>query len=320
MADVRNDRQDTILLGLIIIGGALIFIATYFLQIVLFIGALLLGAGIGFLISVALGHTGKRWGYAGFLELIVVTVSFRFLFGSPFSFDPWRGAFAYFNVVAPVSSGFRSTLWIVVAVTTVVATGVWSALNERSDWDDSSEKVQNGATQAWSEIIELFFWAPRSLATRFFDDRALATYGVIAVVMVGLGGLGFYYRATSMMTFEVVLNAAILLGALALFRESLLNAATQEIFRTETMTSQRLARIEANRIEQQAKEERRRLEADNQAREQEKRRLEYAKARKIAQDKERLLKEAIEDARPGQGKRTDLTPINEIDLGEDDLF
>jgi len=320
MSDSRNNPQETFFLLFILIVGALIVIATYFLQIVLFIGAALLGAGLGFLLSRALGHMGKRWGYAGVLELIVTAVGFRFLFGSPFAFDSWRGAFTYFGQGSPVSPGYRDVLWVVVGVVTILATGVWSAVKESPYWNDDSETAQNGATQVWSEITELLFWGPGQLAKRFYSGRAIVSYGIVAMATGGLAALGFYLHRSTVMTSEVLLNSAVLAGTLTLFRGLLLDAVRQEICRAKRMTEKRLARIETDRLEQMRRDEERRIATEKQAREQEKRAAEYAEQRRVAEAKARLLKEAIEEARPGQGKRTDLTAINEKDLRDDDLF
>jgi len=320
MADSRSNPQETVFLGFILIVGALIVIAMYFLQIVFFIGAALLGAGLGFLLSRALGHMGKRWGYVGILELIFMVFGFRFLFGTPFAFDSWRGAFTYFGQGSPVSPGYRDVLWIVVGVVTIVATGVWSAVKESGRWNDDSETAQNGATQVWSEITELLFWGPELLAKRFFSGRAIVSYGVLAVMTVGLGAGGYYLYGSAVMSSEVLLNLAVLVGTLTLFQGVLLGAARQDVCRAQRVSEKRLARIETDRLEQLRRDEERRIATEKQAREQEKRAAEYAEQRRVAEEKARLLKEAIEEARPGQGKRTDLTAINEKDLRDDDLF
>jgi len=320
MASSRSNPQETFFLFVVIVVGAIIVIATYFLQIVFFIGATLLGAGLGFLVSRALGHMGKRWGYAGIFELILVAVGFRFLFGIPFAFDSWRGAFTYFGQGSPVSPRYRDVLWIVVGVVTMVATGVWSAVKESPYWDETSEETQNGATQMWSEITELLFWAPKLLAKRFFSGRGIASYGVVITATAGLGACGFYLRESTVMAPEILLNTAILVGVLTLFREPLSGATRREVCRAEWRIEKRLARIEANRLEQLRLDEERRIVAEKQEREQEKRAAEYEEKKRVELEKARLIKEAIEEARPGQGKRTDLTAIHEKDLRGDDLF
>lgn len=320
MSESSSNRGDTLMFILVLSVGAFIFIATYFAQIILFLGAALLGAGLGFFVSGSVRRLGKRWGYVGVLELAIVAMFFRFLLGTPFSFDSWRGVFTYVGLVAPIAQGFRDVLWLVVAIVTVVAAFLWPIWRASQPWNEESEKVQNEATIGWSEIAELFFWAPEEFVRRYFSGRAFAPYALMALFSLGLGILGYYLRVRAEMATQVLLNGAILLWVISLFRDPLLSSIKEEEFRIEGVVSKRLAMEESQKLAGQELDERMRIEAELRAREREASDAKYAKARKLEEEKEKLLREAIEEARPGQGKRTDLIPINEKDLRDDDLF
>ena len=311
------------LIGVVIL-VVFVLIFTYAVQIFSFLGAVLIGALLGMFVSLALGHLGKRCGYAGVLELVLIGLIFRFWVGLPFAFDHWPGVNQSLGLGPYLSDDFRGFLWVVLGVAALISCIAFSVMWSDSDEDkagrEDSDQIQNGVAHGWSQIVEFFFWVPSWISRRFFGGREIADYFTMALVIAGIVGNSLYFFGESPLKFQMSMSAAIFLWAISVFRRPLKNAINLEALRIERVVAKRLEKEAAMQQRQREQDEKRRIEFENQAREDAIRAANSAKARQLALDKQRLLKEAIDEARPGQGKRTDLKPINEKDLRDDDLF
>jgi hypothetical protein len=316
----QHDTQTSILFVVVMGIFAAIGIANYYQVILMVAVSIMVGTATGYLLSGGVGHLGRRYGHTGILEILFTLLLFRFLFGTPFGQETWRGFFLYLRRGTPgAMAGFTNGFWILTLFATVVAMIVWIAVSAEEKEGGEENQIEN--VSIWSGLGESVFFVPKFIGGLARPGRStLVSYMVQALLIAVLMGLGVYLRTQSILTSEILLNLAIIMGAFAVFKEPLQNALREENQRIEDVKAANLALAEVRRRERERLEEEKRVLGEERELSRIKSDAEIAKRRRHWEEKERLLTEAIKEAKPGQGKRTDLGPVNEKDPWDDDLF
>jgi hypothetical protein len=299
---------------------AAIGIANYYQVILMVVGSLLVGTATGYLLSGGVEHLGRRYGCVGILEILFTLLLFRFLFGTPFGGDAWRGVFLYLRRGTPgAMAGFTHGIWLLTIVTAILAMIIWIAISAEEKKDGEENQIES--VGFWLELVELLFFVPKYIGNLARPERStLASCIVQSSLIAVLMGLGLYLRTQNILASEILLNLAIIVGVFAVFRVPLQNALREENQRIEDVKAANLALVEVRQRERERLEEEERVLGEEREAARIKSDAEIAERRRNREEKERLLNQAIKEAKPGQGKRTDLGPINEKDPWDDDLF
>jgi hypothetical protein len=318
----QHDTQTTILFVVVMSIFAMIGIANYYQVILMVVGSLLVGVGTGYLLSGGVSHIGRSYGHVGILKILFTLLLFRFLFGTPFGADAWRGFFLYLRPGNHGAvNGFTNGIWLLTIVTAILAAIIWTAVSAEEIEKEGGEENQIEGVGSWSGLAESVFFIPKYIGELARPERStLVSYLVQTLLIAVLVGVGMYLRSKNILTSEILLNLAIIMGTFAVFRKPMQKALRKENQRIEDVKAAMLAQAEARRLERERLEEEERVLGEERMAARIKSDAEIAERRRNREEKERLLNEAVKEAKPGQGKRTDLSPVNEKDPWDDDLF